>query len=182
MARIFTDEAKVMSQSKKCAICGIEFTCSTTATVCGADCRKVLKDQIKRRWYENHKPLTILRAKNWKAANPERFKVSARKRYQKNLLANREYSRTNARKYRLLSPERYRQANVRNWAKHRDQYMQLVRANTARYINEMSDNYIRSKLELPKAICPPELIAAKRAHLQLKRLLKQNKTEKQTTT
>ena len=140
-----------------------------------------------RRWYEAHKALTKARAKRWNREHPEKVREKARKRRARMTPDERAMAVQRRREWREANPEKVHAA-CHNWyLRNKDRKREQRRAwskrvdypkqHTARQRAELHDCYVLrvltqgSSILKPRCI-PPLLVEAKRAHLKLRRLLK----------
>lgn len=136
--------------------------------------------EYKRRRYAadtEYRAKVLAKAKAWRAANPEQFaaRLAAYREANREQIATarRNYqARPEVREARTLRAQRYRaDPEVKARTRQRGNRRTAV----------MPDWYIRSLLSLstgvPPALIPQQLIDAKRAHLQVWRLIKRNGKE-----
>jgi|GEM_PF-6147958 len=141
--------------SKICAHCGMEFSphkqSNNTNRFCSRRCKKRNYRIINRDRVNALKKLSYLRNKA--------HVLSARMRYYK---SHKKACHASAYQWRKRNPEKAKE---------------IVRRASAKLVSELRDSYVVQKLRggtTTRFVFPPELIEAKRQHIKLLRLCKQN--------
>lgn len=176
---------------KNCVICGKGFrTLSGSKKTCSEVCRYKRYEESRRRarkkWLSNPKNRALDKKirKSWGQKNKDKRCAAVKRYYQR----NREKVLSRQRQwYQIPENRSLAQEASRKWAKenrnrcadnrkkwraipgNRESLIMHCRNRRVR----VCDNYAARLLGLDQSICPPALIACKRAQIQLKRLLKE---------
>ena len=151
--------------TKNCVICGKRAPEGRNVKTCVGECRAINKQRNRIKWKSN--PVRRGRLLASQRAYNAKYNCDMVARRARDLMYSRKRGVVSAAEYL----EKVTKPRLPNESK--------SQAHDRRNREELRDGYIRSLLEMRHEICPPELIALKRAQLQIKRYIKQ---QKNTTT
>lgn len=147
---------------KPCKKCGRQERYVSTNKCC-----QCWRERARRRYHAD--PKEKKRSRRWRLANPERV----RENNHRWRLKHPERAKELSRRWRLKNPEKQRERQRRWYRASPEKIRELWRKKSKQQTEKMSNAYVRRLLKFAGIFHPsPELIAAKRAHIQLLRLVR----------
>ena len=172
--------------------------CTNEATKIYVAANKEKVAKRKKDWCVNNKERNAETKKKWREKNIVRLKERAHDSYIRNreqrIAASNLWRKNNLKlcniyykKYRDNNKEKVKKSASKYWANNKEKIRNKARSYQKQWymdnkveakrrslipITELKEEYVRQKIGLLKAECPPELIEAKRAQLKLYRATK----------